>query len=128
MEEREQLNLKIRSSKKEEWEEFVDESDTIFSVTDLVRASVSKFIAEKQGEGGEDNLQREFFTDQFEQLEGRIDRIEDATSRIKEQQVYGDELEETIQYAALRANEEFWEAEGVDLQALPKTDEDIERR
>jgi len=62
MEEREQLNLKIRSSKKEEWEDFVEESDTIFSVTDLVRASVSKFIAEQQGEGGEDDLQREFFT------------------------------------------------------------------
>lgn len=128
MEEREQLNLKIRSSKKEEWEDFVDESDTIFSVTDLVRAAVSKFIAEQQGDTGEDDLQREFLTQQFEQLEGRIDRIEDATSRIKEQQVYGEELEETIQYAALRANEEFWEAEGVDLQALPKTDEHLERR
>jgi translation initiation factor 2B subunit (eIF-2B alpha/beta/delta family) len=112
-----QINLKIEQERKDEWEQFAEEQPDMASLTALIRRAVSEYI-QTDDENGEPAEVEQLLVNQFEQVQSRLDSIENSTKAIQLDQLTQDQ----VQQATLLGVEEFWEAEGVDLSKLPNSD------
>lgn len=120
MTERRQINVKITPDKAEEWEEFVDDSYEIGSMTQLVRASVKYFIDHHDEDDGAD-FDKQFFIKQFEELQNKLETVENTAKATKHDQLTHEEVKaltldfDEIQNATVQGVEEFFEAEDTDI-------------
>lgn len=117
-------NFKIDEDKKAEWAEFIEEHPDINTYTSLIKQAVSKFIGQYYADEDEDTLDEELILDRFSDIESRLQDTHNTVQVIQDQQDEYRVTQDDIQLAALLANEEFWEAEGVDLSKLPMSDRD----
>ena len=129
MGERQILNLRVEEDTKEGWNDFIEnEHPDINTYTALIKRSVDQYIRQWRSDDDEDALDEELILDRFSELEQRLQDTHNAVRVIQDQQDEYRITEDDIQYAAVLANEEFWEAEGVDLSQLPTKDEEEWRR
>lgn len=115
-------NFKIDEDKKAEWAEFIEEHPDINTYTNLIKKAVSEYIGRYYADEDEDALDEELILDRFSDIESRLQDTHNTVQVIQDQQDEYRVTQEDIQLAALLANEEFWEAEGVDLSKLPMSD------
>jgi uncharacterized membrane protein YfbV (UPF0208 family) len=115
-------NFKIDEDRKAEWAEFIEEHPDINTYTSLIKKAVSKFIGQYYADEDEDTLDEELILDRFSDIESRLQDTHNTVQVIQDQQDEYRVTQDDIQLAALLANEEFWEAEGLDLSKLPMSD------
>ncbi|RDZ64027.1 hypothetical protein C5B90_13070 [Haloferax sp. Atlit-12N] len=102
---RSQINIKVNSETKEEWDEFVEEEQEVGSLTELIRRSVEDFISAHYAESSEEGLEEEVFLQEIESLRGDIDTVLDAVKSSHLDQLSQGKVRE----ASVEANEELWE-------------------
>lgn len=83
MGEKSQINLKVDSSQKEEWEEFLDESGSYITLSGLIRSAVDSEIEQT----GEDGLPAESpaLESDVESLKKDVERIRKDVTWLREQ-------------------------------------------
>ena len=102
---RSQINIKVKSETKEEWDEFVENEQEVGSLTELIRRSVEDFITSHYAESSEEGLQEELFLSEIESLRSDIDSIENAVKATHHDQL----TEADVREASVEANEELWD-------------------
>ena len=102
---RSQINIKVKSEKKEEWDRFVEEEGETNSLTELIRRSVDEFISAHYAESSEEGLQEDVFLSQIESLRSDIDSLQDTVKATQLDQLTTADVRE----ASVEANEELWE-------------------
>lgn len=114
------LNLKVDEDTKSGWNDFIEEEHPdINTYTALVKRSVDQYIRQFRADDEEEALDEELILDRFSDLEQRLQDTHNAVRVMQDNQKEFRITEDDIQFAALRANEEFWDAEDVDLSNLP---------
>jgi len=117
MGERPILNLRVEEGKKEEWNEFIEnEHPDINTYTALIKRSVDQYIRQWRSDDDKDALDEELILDRFSELEKRLQDTHNGVRAIQDNQDEYRITEDDIQYAAVLANEEFWE--GIDLDTV----------
>lgn len=103
---RSQINIKVKTEKKEEWDQFVEEEGETNSLTELIRRSVDEFItAHYADEGSEHGLQEDVFLSEIESLRSDIESVENAVKAHHHDQLTKGDVRE----ASVEANEELWD-------------------
>lgn len=121
MAEREQINIKIRPSKKERWIEYQEENSQYGSMTDLIRQSVEKEIAGDEVDGTiPDNMGSNMaeIKDKLSGIEGDIDMLSSVISDLQ-QTVKSDPSDKHLR------SEIFASLPKRELGESPKSPEDI---
>jgi hypothetical protein len=102
---RSQINIKVKSETKEEWDTFVEEEQEVGSLTELIRRSVENFISAHHAESSEEGLQEDVFLSEIESLRSDIDSLQDAVKATQYDQLTVAQVRE----ASVEANEELWD-------------------
>ncbi|MFB6178536.1 MAG: hypothetical protein ABEI77_02290 [Halorientalis sp.] len=129
MGERPILNLRVDEEKKEEWNDFIeDEHPDINTYTALIKRSVDQYIRQWRSDEDEDTLDEELILDRFSDIERRLQDTHNTVQVIQDQQDEYRITEDDIQYAAVLANEEFWEGVDISTVTAEPTDREEWRR
>jgi H2-forming N5,N10-methylenetetrahydromethanopterin dehydrogenase-like enzyme len=122
------LNLKIDEDRKQEWTEFIEEHPDINTYTSLIKKAVSRHIGQYHADDDEDTLDEELILDRFSDIESRLQDTHNTVQVIQDHQDEYRITEDDIQYAALLANEEFWEGVDISTVSAEPTDREEWRR
>lgn len=102
---RSQINIKVKSETKEEWNEFVENEQEVGSLTELIRRSVEDFITAHYAESSEEGLQEEVFLSEIESLRSDIEAVANSVKSVHYDQL----TEADVREASVEANEELWD-------------------
>jgi hypothetical protein len=99
------VNLYVEPSTKEEWTEYVDESDSATSVSHLIRKSVNRQIAGQYNPSGSTDASGSGTAELSDDIVTQLDRIEesigDLTTRVRSIEETPDESEYELQRSIL---------------------------